>query len=532
MTLPPMWYLLHLKAGTDGAHSADYEVWGASIPGIPGIQIGHNRWIAWGVTAAVCDDLELYREKIHRLEPNRYLTEYEWMNMEHRTEIIRVRREKDVTKAIRSTCRGPVISDFSVAGGAKEVLSLRWTAHEPTQDVHCLYGVNCARNWTDFLDSLSYQGAPALNYVYADQSGNIGYSLAGKIPIRRQAPSLLPADGWQRNNDWVGYVPFDELPRIYNPSEGAVATANNRIADSSYGYHLSSFFEPPYRIARIKELLAQRETHAMADMAAIQMDVVSLHAKDLIDSLRAELSEIPETSPKLNATANRLLRWDWNCHADSVESSIFHAFHQRVMANLLVPVIGEECFKTYVEILNQCLTPLAQILKDCDSPWFAAEPRSALIKRSLQEACEELELKLGADVEGWQWAKIHQLTLGHLLGRVRLLERTVSLGPLPSPGDGTTVNLGFYRHSNPYRHAVGPSLRMIVDLSALRVSRFIVSSGQSGHPFSPHYNDQVELWRRGDSVRLYYDDEEMTNWPRLIMHGDKEDHDDTSSKLI
>src|SRR5207244_1044464 len=131
---------------------------------------------------------------------------------------------------------------------------MRWTAHEPGQDSRCLYGINRARCWDEFLTSLSYQAAPTLNYVFADQQGNIGYSLAGKIPIRSQVPSLLPLDGWNQKNEWKGYIPFDELPRLYNPPEGAIATANHRIVDSSYPYYLSHFFEPPHRIHRIQEL--------------------------------------------------------------------------------------------------------------------------------------------------------------------------------------------------------------------------------------------------------------------------------------
>jgi penicillin G amidase len=501
MTLPPIWYLMHLRAEPNPPQADAYEVWGATIPGIPCAQLGHNRWIAWGVTAAICDDAELYREKIHPLEPDRYLVGHEWRAMGTRVEQIRIRGQREVEKKIRSTCHGPVISDFDFSPRA-EALSLRWTAHDPGHEFRCLYGVNRARNWNDFLDSLAFQIAPTLNYVFADCEGNIGYSLAGRVPIRPSVPSLLPQDGWNANNEWRGWVPFSELPRLYNPPEGIIATANNRIADASYPYYLSHFFDPPYRIRRIKELLTAKQTHSMNDMAAIQLDLISLHARELIDNLRADLGQVAENDPALRAAADSLLGWDGKCNEDSLPSVVFHVFHHRLMENLLLPTLGEELFTAYVEILNQCVVPTDQILKDSTSPWFAAESRSRLVARSLRETCAALTQELGDDVAGWRWGNIHQLGMRHSLGLIKLLRPMLSVGPFPSPGDGTTINVGFYRHSNPYEHTIGASLRYIIDVKDSRSSGFILPSGQSGHIFSPHLKDQTELWRNGRRISL------------------------------
>ena len=231
MTLPPIWYLMHLRAQSSATAADGYEAWGASVAGCPCIQIGHNRWIAWGVTAAACDDVDLYHEKIHRLEPDRYLYGSEWRPMARREEVIRVRGGGAVRRTLRSTRHGPVLSDFDGDNRSGEILSFRWTAHESAQDFHGLYGINQARDWRQFLESLSYHAAPALNFVYADRKGNIGYSLAGKIPNRHRAPSLLPLAGWEESDDWRGFIPFDALPRIYNPPDGVIATANNKIVD-------------------------------------------------------------------------------------------------------------------------------------------------------------------------------------------------------------------------------------------------------------------------------------------------------------
>ena len=518
MTLPSVWYLMHLKSheekGRDG-----FDVWGASIPGSPCIHLGHNRRIAWGVTAALCDDGDLYREKIHPTERDLYLTGDQWAAMECEEETIAIRGGKTARRKIRYTRHGPVLSDFMPAtkGSAEEALAFKWTAHDPSEEIRCLYGVNRARNWEDFLESLSYQTAPTLNYVYADTAGNIGYSLAGRVPLRPFSPSLLPLPGWTGESEWQGYIPSSELPRLYNPPEGLIATANNRIADDSYPYYLSDLFDPPYRIRRIRELLTAKEKLSLENMMEIQSDAVSLHAREFIAALKPDLEEIACKSTALKTIVERLAHWDGNCSVESIEAALSHVLYQRLMKNLLLPDLGQELFLAYTEIFNQPLVPIDKILRDPRSVWFRSCPRATLVEKSLYEAQEELARQLGVRMENWHWGKLHTLTLRHLFDRVKMLAPLFSIGPLPSPGDGVTINMGFYRHSNPYHHAVGPSLRMIVDLGNWQNARFILPSGQSGYCFSPHYRDQTELWRRGEYIQLYHEEESMEEWPLLVL---------------
>ncbi len=261
---------------------------------MPCVQIGHNRFIAWGITAALCDDVEIYREKLHRLDPDLYRVGHRWQKLESRKELIAVRGAKPLEKIVRASRHGPAISDFRATSDGKEILTARWTAHEPSRELNSLYNLNCARDWKQFQDSLRLHAAPSLNFVYADHEGNIGYTLAGKIPRRASVPSLLPVAGWDERNDWLGYIPFDELPHVYNPPEGVVASANNRIADAAYPYYLSHFFDPPYRIRRIEQLLGQREKYSLGGLAALQLDHVSLHARDLIGALKTDLVRIAD----------------------------------------------------------------------------------------------------------------------------------------------------------------------------------------------------------------------------------------------
>ncbi|MEK7210156.1 MAG: penicillin acylase family protein [Candidatus Binatota bacterium] len=519
MTLPSVWYLMHLHATRSNRENDEYEVWGGSIPGAPFIHLGHNRRIAWGVTAALCDDGELYREKLHSSESDRYLAGNQWVKMACTEEKIGISGGKTVKKTVRFTRHGPVISDFSKNGNGppEEVLAFKWTAHDPSEEFRCLYGVNRARDWDEFLQSLSYQTAPALNYVYADITGNIGYSLAGKVPLRPYPPSLLPLPGWSGEFEWRGHIPFGELPRLYNPPEGVIATANNRIADESYPYYLSDLFDPPYRIRRIKELLSANKKLSLERMAEIQSDTVSVHAKELLGILKADLEEIARKDPSLYEIIVKLSAWNGECSESSPEAALFHVFHQRLMRNLLVPDLGQELYLAYTEIFNQSLAPIDQILRDSRSPWFDSCPRQSLVEKSLREAQEELIQRLGADRKEWSWAKLHTLTLRHPFARSKILSPLFSIGPLPSPGDGVTINMGFYRHSNPFEHVVGPSLRMIIDPGDWKRSRFILPSGQSGDCFSPHYRDQTRLWQRGGYIRLSCEEQNMQDWPILTL---------------
>ncbi len=499
MSQPPMFYLMHLAAG-EGDDSL--ETWGASIPGLPCIQLGQNRQIAWGITAALCDDVELYREKIHRIDANLYLAGGEWCKFSERRELIAVRGGKTIERVVRTSRHGPLIGDFVGAGPAGETLALRWCATEASREIHSVYRLNRAHDWQEFLAALEFHSAPSLNFVYADRAGNIGYALAGKIPQRSAEPSFLPLAGWVEGNQWNGYIPFAQLPRLYNPPSGMIATANNKIVDDAYPYYLSNFFEPPQRARRIEQLLRSQERFSADAMARLHLDQRSLHAVALLQTLGADLRAIPTGDPLVDNAVSQLLAWDGDCAPASVAAAIFHLFHHRLLANLLGPELGDDGWRAYCEILNQCIAPTDAILGDPASRWFARRSRAELVAQALREACAELRARFGATPERWQWGKVHCLTMNHALGRLPLLKHAVSIGPMASGGDGMTINIGLYRHSSPYAHTVGPALRMVVDFGAPQQSGYILASGQSGHPASPHYGDQTALWRRGALLDL------------------------------
>jgi penicillin amidase len=252
-------------------------------------------------------------------------------------------------------------------------------------------------------------------------------------------------------------------------------------------------------------------------MAAVQLDHVSLHAKELIESLKNDLAEISDDNRLVQTAAQRLLTWDGNCGESSVEAAIFHAFHHRLLYNLLAPVLGDVLFCSYVEILNQCIVPTDRILRESSAAWFAGRSRFDLVSLSLREACAEISEQLGSNSDRWSWGEIHKLHLNHALGRIDVLKAALSIGPLATPGDGMTVNQGFYRHSNPYTQTVGASLRFAAELGDPLCSGAVLAAGQSGHPTSRHYADQTDLWARGERIPLGGIDEERKRGNQRLL---------------
>ncbi len=524
MTLPGIWYLNHLRTVADSGETGTLEATGASLPGSPFVYVGHNRNIAWGFVAALCDDGDLYREQLHPEQPDRYRTPDGWAGFDSRPETIAIRGRRPMETVVRHTRHGPVLSDILAPPSEdsddpnREVLSFQWTAHTPGDDLGLLDGLNRTPDWNGFLSSLEHHVAPSLNCLYADTRGNIGYALAGKIPLRRrQEPSWLPLEGWNAAHDWTGTIPFDELPRLYNPLEGIVATANNRIADPDYPYYLSDLFEPPYRIERIRRSLRRDVRLDMEYMARLQLDTRSVQAERLLKALRPELRDIGCEEPGLRRSVELLKEWDGNCNARSAGAALFHVFYHRLMWNIWGKELGEELLASYTEILNQPVAPLDDILTDPGSVWFRDTSRREMVAASLREATAELTKRQGPHPDRWSWGRLHTLTLQHALGTRKWLAPFFSLDPSAAEGDGCTVNNSYYRHSRPYDQVIGASLRMLVTLSDPIRSHFVMVPGQAGNPASPHYCDQIEPWRTAQAIRSAESEEEMEEWPLLVL---------------
>ena len=525
MTLPGVWYLNHLRTLPASGETPTFEATGVSLPGSPFVYVGHNRDMAWGFVAALCDDGDLYRERIHPEEPGLYRTPDGWAEFESRRETIAVRGRRPMEVVVRHTRHGPVLSDILAPPPHDsdlpdhEVLSFQWAAHTPGNELGLLDGVNRARDWSEFLSGMAHHVTPSLNCVYADTRGNIGYALAGKVPLRpRQEPSWLPLEGWNPAHDWTGTIPFEELPRLYNPPEGMVATANNRIADPGYPYYLSDLFEPPYRIERIRHLLTRGTPLDMEDMARIQLDTHSVQAERLLNALRLELGQISREEPSLRYCVELLDEWNYDCGTESAGAALFHVLYHRLMWNIW----GKRPRRGPIHELHgdpepgggapgqhppRTLGRFGSVAARARQCWqrVSGKPRRRLTKRQ------------GSDPADWAWGRLHTLTLAHALGNNKWLAPFFSLGPFPVDGDGITISNSYYRHSRPYDQVVGASMRMLVTLSDPIRSSFVIVPGQAGNPASRHYRDQVEPWRNGGTIRFAESEPEMKDWPVLML---------------
>ena len=516
---PSVWYLNHLVAEADGL-----DVSGCALPGAPGVVMGHNARIAWGMTNVMADDADLYVEEIHPDDTRRCRVGDEWAEMEVRREVYKVKGKKDEARDVRSTRHGPVITDTVrgqvCPGIATEALALKWAAHAPSADFEALYRLNHASSFEEAREGMREFGGSPLNMVVADVDGNIGYAMIGKIPIRRAGKGLLPIDGRPvEENEWEGWVPWELHPTLTNPPEGYIATANNKVVDDSYPFYITDLWEPPFRVMRIREMIAAKEKHSLEDMARMQMDVVTIQGRDFIRDVLASDEVSRWCGDSIVREAWRaLVEWDGSCATDSVASAIWHVFFAVFMERRLKDHLGEDLHRAYMEILNQPVIPLENVAREGRPWWFPGpEGRGRELAETLAATVDRLRGMFGNDMKQWTWGRLHTLVMKHPLGEVKVLAPFFNIGPFETPGDSTTVNNGQYFHSVPWRHQAGPSYRQICDLSSWDNSRFITYTGQSGNPVSPHYRDMADLWRRGDYVPMAFSKEASMRGDMLVL---------------
>lgn len=496
MGLPPLFY----QVGLEGP---GYHIRGATMPGIPGVLIGSNGQIAWGMTSAMPDDADVYRETLHTSDPHLYAFEGEWRRLKVRAEEIGVRGSSPRRVSIRYVPHGgidcPLLNDILPLDLP---LSLCWTGLEPSREIDAFLRIGRARSLKEFQDALRDYAIPAQNFLYADRQGNYAYFCAGRFPKRGKSGGPFPMDGASGGSEWKGEIPFDELPSLINPPSNVIVTANHRIVDDAYPHELTYLWEPPHRARRILELLEGGGLDT-ADMAAIQSDVLSLQAKAVVTEVIAPAIE--ELSGKARRAAERLLQWDFRMGAESGEAALYHVVYERlrflVFADRLNQV-APELYRGYFSLFHLAVNPVDQILKDGDPVWMP-EGRAPVVSRALEEGVAFLEGELGVE-EKWAWGRLHRLTLRHPLGGGRTRGRQfvnaiarLNRGPFLHPGDGMTVNVAAYLLSHPFEAMVGPAYRQIVDLGNQHASLWVVPGGSSGDPFSPHYSDQLLDWREG-----------------------------------
>ncbi len=478
--IPCLWYEVGLYGGP-------YRVVGASLPGTPGVVIGHNEEIAWSVTAALTDVQDLYVERFKEGGSSLYEHAGEWHEAGIRIEEIPVRgRREPVIQRVRTTVHGPVITD--VLGDVEGELALRWATPNPLGLVGAGLAVNRAGNKEEFLDALQSWTVPNQNFVFADRTGVTGKALAGPVPIRNNHRGDRPVPGWDGEHEWEGFLPFEKLPKSFDAAEGYVASAN----EAPEGDTIAGAYLPGYRKARIEELLRATDEHTLETFREIQGDLYCAPAHALARRL-AKLNSPPEKADRL---LRELAEWDGNLTAESRPGAVARVALEVILRRATgAPAPTGSTLPTGVESHPTRLVP-----KLLDEPDGLPE---GVLREAFEEAVEILGESCGSDPRGWSWGALHVADLRHPLGRVGALRGALNRGPYPAGGDANTIQLAAFgsgrsdTSGRPFFGPVttGPNYRFVVDTGDWEKAWSLVSPGQSGHPASPNYDDQIGLWR-------------------------------------
>ncbi len=503
LSAPALWYFAHLSA-------PGFEVVGATIPGAPAAILGHNMRIAWGFTNTAPDVQDLFIERIHPENPALYQAPDGWKEFSRRTEIIRVKGEADQQLEVRESRHGPIISgvlpvvERTGLDSSSHVMAFSWTALRPDDmTLQAAIRINRAQDWTGFLDAARDFHAPQQNMHYADHEGNLGFIAPARIPVRGQDNDLMglaPAPGWEARYDWQGFIPFEELPHFYNPASARIVTANEKIVANDYPHYLGSDWALPYRAQRIHALLDEMPHHTVESFAEMQADHLSLAARELLPLLLATQA----ASPRAEHALTLLSRWDGSMDADTVEPLIHNAWVREASRMMFEDELGEALMRDYWELRN-VYQPMVNALKDVNgqSRWCGSQLSGTpadcarLLTESLEAALVDLERRYGADMANWKWGEAHAARSEHRpFGRQALLARLFDIR-VPTPGDNYTINVGRHSLANeeqPFTNRHAASLRAIYDLSDLENSRFMHSTGQSGHVLSARYRNFSQRW--------------------------------------
>ncbi len=493
---PGIWYEAHLV-------TPSMNVSGSILPGVPLVVIGANEHTAWGWTNVMADDADFYIEKINPADPNQYEFKGRWEDMKVKAEIIKVKGAEDVKFSVRLTRHGPIINDVKKFEGPEgTALSMRWTAYEMLSVIP-FYHLNTAKSIDDIEKAVEHFKCPGQNWVYADDRGNIGYWAAVGLPIRDGFSGAVPVPGWDGKHEWQGYVPTPEQPHLRNPEREWIATANNKHVGDEYPYTISHYYAMPDRFVRIEEMITAKAKLSVKDFEAMQADFYMVLAKEWIPMMLTSLSEL-ELSESEKKALSSLRNWDFVAGAEDIAPTVFHATINEMVKNTFIKRLGEELYGQYINNSYVAFNAMRNLIAQGQSPWFDdpdtpdVEGIDDIIAKSFAAAIVYLNQKMGSTVDDWKWGKLHTLTLYHRFGKSSsLMGYFMNIGPFPMAGSIATVNPQQYKLTNPWEAYHGASLRYIIDLADMKNSRRVIPAGISGNFMSPHYDDQAELWRKG-----------------------------------
>jgi len=393
---------------------------------------------------------------------------------------------------------------------------MRWTGFEVSDEVYGFYLMDKADSPLRFEAGVKEIAVPGQAVVYGDTNNVIAMWTSGKIPIRGKQPAMLPMEGWTGENEWKGFIPFAQLPKSMNPREGFIASANEKPSDKSFPHYMSTLWEPPSRILRIRELLRTSEKLSSDDFRQFQQDVYSPYAKDVAGHLIAAYRDTIPADPQITDALNYLRNWDYRFTQADIATSIFNTFFVRLLANTFKDEMGEDVFHDFVFFGAIPYRVTGQLLASDTSSWFdnigtpQSESKDEILRLSLAEGLKMLRDTLGAEMKTWRWGELHTVTFRHPFGARKPLASVFNIGPFPLSGGGTTVDKTEYKFTAPFAVSVGASMRQVVDLADPEHGSIVITSGQSGQPLNAHYDDQTPLWLNGGYIDI------PLNWDEIF----------------
>lgn len=504
-TIPSTWYLAHLSyEGND--------LVGGTLPGIPAVIAGRNRHTAWGLTNTGPDTQDLYLERVNPVDPEEYQTPQGWARFETREETILVRFGREHRFSVRTTRHGPVLPEhggiFASVAPKGYVMALAWTALAPddtTMDTSL--AVHDTRIAADFPKAALRFITPMQNFLFADDEGGIGLMLPGRVPIRaddNDSLGLVPAPGWEERYDWSGYVPADGMALVMNPASGRIATANDKTVPRDYPYLLTREWDDSYRFQRIDNLLTATAKHSVASFEAMQRDTIDSYAVTLKPLL---LAAGPFTDKEAKA-AKLVEEWDGAMRRELAAPLIFSAWARALSRRIYADELGSDFQSFWLFRPQFTLDVLHDVQGEahwCDDRTTPAkEDCKSRIRLALSDAVNELSQAYGDDPSRWRWGEAHWATHMHrplgsfpVIGGFFNRESEID-------GGAFTILRGDYSFASrrPYAAVHGAGYRAIYDLAKPDRSRFMISTGQSGNFFSPHYDDLMPLWAKVDYVEI------------------------------
>jgi penicillin G amidase len=485
LTLPPIWYEVHLTA-------QGWNVKGFALPGAPMVVAGHNDRIAWGFTNNGADVLDLYIEKFNPENPDEYLVNGEWKKAEVYDEVIKVKGEADQHLRLVVTRHGPV-----VAHEGDKSYAMRWTVLEPGALCNFYNWLGTAQNWSEFREIMKGIWGPGQNVVYADVDGNIGYILGARVPVRKKGHGEMPVPGDTDDYEWTGYIPFDELPQVFNPENGLIVTANARVVGPKYKPYITDHWEEPYRTARIYDLLRDKRGLQPEDMLKIETDIYSYPHVFIAEQLAAAAKVAPPKDPRAQKLIQQAKNWNGMADANSYVVTFLNAALFQTLELILEPHLGKDMNQYHwrrVAFLQRVLTerPARWLPPDYQNYDQVLSAAADLAVQNLQDRTHD------SDPNDWTWKKFNYLDMLHPIGREGILKKLLSISNQPQSGTEWSPRAASRHH--------GPSERFVADLANWDDSIMLITGGESGQPGSEHYRDQFPYWFDGKAIYAPFSD--------------------------